>query len=778
MKKLSLDGSDWTLTYVKNSVYASAGEIESIADLSVRSYPSVPATVPGNLEIDLMNAGVIGDPFYDKNHSLRDCEYLHAFYRKSFEYDGSFQSPVLVFEGLDTIADIYLNNIFIAKTDNMLISHEIDVTGAIQIGKNELTVHIRPAVIEARRYPITLNENALPYNTESLYIRKAPHMFGWDIAPRIVSAGIWRPVYLKERAADRIDEFYIYTSSCDTDKANLYFYYNTVISQDECLPYTVRVSGKCGASTFECTKKLLHTSGHGSVTVNFPKLWWPRFNGEQNLYDITVTLEKDGNFLDTYKTRIGIRTVALDRTSTTNESGDGEFCFKVNGKKIFCMGTNWVPVDMLHSRDADRLPDVLPMLIDTNCNIVRLWGGNVYENDIFYDFCDENGILLWQDFIMGCASYPQDEDFQKKLYNEAVSVIKRLRHHPSIILWAGDNENDIACNDAWNGQMRLDPNRNVLTRKVLPEAIRLHDYTRPYLPSSPYIDEEAFASKKAPSEDHLWGPRDYFKGYFYGNSVCHFASETGYHGCPSPESIAKFIPESNLWTSKSSKAWAGIDNESWLYHAASPDIEEHSQYLYRIRLMADQVTTLFGESVPNTLTDFARASQISQAEAKKYFIERFRLSKWRRTGIIWWNLVDGWPQFSDAVVDYYLSKKLAYHYIKRSQNPVCLMFDEPKDGSISLYAVNEFDTDKQITYTVTDLTAGKVVASGKATAIAESSAKIDKVGIKAEEKHFYLIKWELDGVEYSNHFITNIIDLDYAEYLENLQKCGYYEFDF
>ncbi len=777
MKKFLLDGTDWTLTYVKNSVYASAGEIKNPTELSTRSYPTVPAAVPGNLEIDLMNAGVIEDPFYDKNHGLRDCEYLHAFYSKAFEYSGTPENPILVFEGLDTVADIYLNGILIAKTENMLISHEIDVTGAIQIGKNELTVHIRPAVIEARNYPMTLNENALPYNIESLHIRKAPHMYGWDIAPRIVSAGIWRSVYLKERKSDRIDEFYIYTSSCDQNKARLYFFFNTVISQDECLPYTVKITGKCGKSVFECTKKLLHTSGHDSIAFTNPKLWWPRFNGEQNLYDITVTLEKDGKILDTYKTRIGIRTVALDRTSTTDSNGSGEFCFKVNGKKIFCMGTNWVPVDVLHSRDEERMPRALEMLYDTNCNVVRLWGGNIYESDTFYDFCDEKGILIWQDFIMGCAVYPQDEEFQKKLYAEAVSVIKRLRHHSALVLWAGDNEVDFVYL-GWGAQMRRDPNQNLLTRKVLPEAVRLHDYTRPYLPSSPYVDADAFKTRKPISEDHLWGPRDYFKGKYYGNSVCHFASETGYHGCPSPNSIAKFIPSENLWTSENSVDFSGIDNESWLYHAASPDTEKHSEYLYRIRLMANQVTTLFGSSVPNTLDGFARASQISQAEAKKYFIERFRLSKWRRTGIIWWNLLDGWPQFSDAVVDYYFSKKLAYHFIKRSQNPVCLMFDEPKDGAISLYAVNEFDTDKNITYTVTDLTADKMVASGKVTAVSESSVKIDSVAIDENEKHFYLIKWELDGQEYSNHYVTNIIDLDYSEYLKNLQKCGYYEFDF
>ena len=213
----------------------------------------------------------------------------------------------------------------------------------------------------------------------------------------------------------------------------------------------------------------------------------------------------------------------------------------------------------------------------------------------------------------------------------------------------------------------------------------------------------------------------------------------------------------------------------WLYHSASPELK--SNYTYRIRLMANQVTTLFGGSVPNTLADFAKASQISQAEAKKYFIERFRVTKWRRTGIIWWNLIDGWPQFSDAVVDYYGIRKLAYHYIKRSQNPVLLAFDEPEDGEITLCAVNEFSYDKTLKYTVTDLTAGVKVLSGETSAAAESATRVAKLPIKDGEKHFLYIEWEMDGKLYSNHYMTNIIDIDYREYLSYLERVGYDSFE-
>lgn len=773
MENIDLCGNDWKLIYVKNSDYKADGETHEADELRRRGYSEIAAEVPGNLEIDLERAGIIEDPFYAGNHAKRELEYLHAFYIKHFEYGGSLHAPRLVFSGLDTVAQIYLNGTLVGKTENMLIEHSLDIGGALREGDNELVVHIRPAVIEARRYQLTSGESAQTYNLESLHLRKAPHMFGWDIMPRIVSLGIWRPVSIVGTKDERITEFYLYTSRCNEREAQLRFNFSANISRDEVTDYAISVRGRCGESEFAFSKTLYHTSTEGDFKVSAPKLWWPRFCGEQNLYDIEVTLTYLGEVIDVYKTRTGIRTVELKRTSVIDKNGEGEFCYLVNGKRVFLMGTNWVPVDALHSRDEKRLPAILPMLTDINCNVIRIWGGNVYESDTLYDFCDREGILIWQDFIMGCGVYPTDDEFMGRLASEIEWVVKKLRHHPSILVWAGDNENDIAL--TWRGLAKRDPNRNPITRELIPRLLWRHDYTRPYLPSSPYIDEAAYASGGKPTEDHLWGPRDYFKGPFYRGSVCCFASETGYHACNSPESVKRFIPKDYVWTSESSRDWAGIDNDMWLYHSASPELR--SNYTYRIRLMANQVTALFGESVPNTLADFAKASQISQAEAKKYFIERFRVTKWRRTGIIWWNLIDGWPQFSDAVVDYYGIKKLAYHYIKRSQNPVLLAFDEPEDGEIALVCVNGFSVDKTVKYTVADLTSGVTVLSGEAVAFAQSSTRVAKLPINDTESHFLYIEWEMDGRKYSNHYMTNIKNIDYREYLSYLEKVGYDSFE-
>jgi beta-mannosidase len=382
-----------------------------------------------------------------------------------------------------------------------------------------------------------------------------------------------------------------------------------------------------------------------------------------------VRLWKNGVEIDSAQFRHGVRTVELERTSITGPKGEGEFCFRVNGEKIFIKGSNHVPADAYHSRDVERIPRIIDLAVECGCNMLRCWGGNVYENDLFYDLCDEKGLLIWQDFGMGCAVYPQDEEFQRALAHEAGIVVRRLRGHACIALWAGDNECDLV--PSWFGDTSYNPNTNLLTRVVLPRVLQAEDPKRAFLPSSPYMDEVAFrAGQTFLPEEHLWGPRDYFRSDYYKNSLCHFASEIGYHGCPSPDSIRKFISPENLWPN---------DNAEWLLHSTCA-VPELGVGEGRITLMNNQIREMFG-TVPDNLEDYAFASQCVQAEAKKFFIELFRTQKWRRTGILWWNLIDGWPQFSDAVVDYYFGKKLAFDYIKRASNRCCWRCANRKTGT-------------------------------------------------------------------------------------------------
>ena len=737
----------------------------------------IPARVPGALETDLEAAGILPELFRGENILLtQDCENLTYCLSRTFAYrkkEGF--ADTLVFEGLDCFAAVYIDGKPVLYADNMLIPHRIPLCGSaaetvlcpLEDGEHELFVVLSPASVEARRDEPDPSTAHQKYGWDSIRVRKAPHMYGWDIMPRAVSCGIWRHVYIERTPLFHVKDLYAYAITADGERARLKILYDTDIGAENVHRFSIRVTGRCGDSEFRYEDRMWHTGACFTLDVPSPKLWFPRNYGEPNLYSLTAELIRDGEVLDTYGTRFGIRTVRLDRTSTTDRDGNGEFCFRVNGKKIFAMGTNWVPADAFHWRDEERLPKILPMLDDLGCNIVRCWGGNVYENDLFYDYCDEHGIMVWQDFAMACGIYPQDDmespwgTFARNLYREVKTVVKRLRNHPSIVLWAGDNECD--CAYGWGGERR-DPNTNAATRKIIPEALGTADFSRPYLPSSPYIDEEAFRTGGEISENHLWGPRDYFKGDYYRNTVCHFASETGYHGCPSPDSLRKYIDEDHLWPC--------LGDRQWLVHAATMDGREDSPFGYRIRLMWNQVETLFGKGTAATenLENFSLASQISQAEAKKYFIERFRVSKWRRTGIIWWNLIDGWPQISDAIVDYYFDKKLAYSYIKRSEQPVCLMFGEPENGMLTLYGVNDTREDKKISYRIED-DGGGILCSGEALLPSDASVPVCTVPAP-EEKRYFLIRWNDGGEERLNHYFANIRGIDFAYYKTLIEKLA------
>ena len=764
---------EWKIAYAHHECCCEK-EYCTISGLEKSGFNVLPASVPGNFEIDLMKAGQLEDLYFGTNTlEAQKLEDVHVWYYTKVRIEKKEQ--YLRFEGIDTFSDIYINGKLVKSTDNMFLAYDVEADWIL--GENEVVVHIKPMMLEARKYTSPALCFAMRYNFPTLYVRKAAHMVGWDIMPRIVSAGLWKEVHICEKKTDSIEEVYFVTNEIEElengkKKAQVRCYIHTNLSGVFATAYKVRIEGQCDDSRFVKEQTLWHNTDSLFFEVEDCKLWWPKKAGEQHLYDVTVTLLRGETVCDTYQFHTGIRTVELERTEITDKDGNGEFCFKVNGKKIFILGTNWVPLDAFHSNDKNRLPKALELLDEIGCNMVRCWGGNVYESDEFFEHCDRQGILVWQDFAMGCAVYPDEDLFAKRLEEEAIYQIKRLRNHPALALWAGDNECDIAL--GWAG-IKQNPNHNRLTREVLRRSVELHDYSRPYLPSSPYISNAAFHKEGLSPEDHVWGPRDYFKGDYYKNTFVHFASETGYHGFPSPESLKKFLKQpEKLWEAE------GVATDEYLVHAASMETDPEAPYAYRIKLAYDQVITLFGKE-EEKFDDFVRQSQISQAEAKKYFIEKFRVNKWKCTGIIWWNLLDGWPQISDAIVDYYYNKKLAFHYIKRSQAPVCLMFGEPEDGKIRLVAANDLPEDKVVSYTVKKYSGADcedmVVLSGESTIAADGAVTLDALAVSENEKEFYYIEWTMDGKIYKNHYFTNIIDIDYQTYMQALKKYGMDEFE-
>lgn len=758
----SLNGN-WQIGICSDEIYRGLDcKITDRKSLNESGILVTDGTVPGNYEIDLERNGYIRDPFFGKNLLMeQEREMNHLFYEKVFEFEPKENRTYLLeFDGIDTVAEIYLNGRFLAKVDNMLMTHSLPVPGKeFAKGDNEILVHIIPVAVEARKYDYPMLVYAQKYGADGLYIRKSPYMFGWDIFPRILTGGIWKDVRLLEKPEFKFLQSYLFTKALSDDwsKCTLEYFYELEAGDLPYMDFAVEVEGKCGDSQFFATADVWSKSGRIKFDVEHPKLWWPRRSGEQNLYETEVRLVKNEVVYASKKFKTGIRTIDLERTSLTDKEGTGEFCFYVNHVKTFILGTNWVPLDSLPSRGKEKIEPALELVKDLDCNMIRCWGGGYYEDDEFYDRCDEAGILIWQDFMEACGRYPETPEFLEKIYKEAVFQVRRLRRHPCLAVWAGDNENDQSYIYETNGH--VDPNVNRNTRGMIRRAVRENDYVRDYIPSSPYVDKKAYQSGTGETmlpEQHLWGPRDYYKGKFYSETTAHFASEIGYHGCPAPESVRKFISEDALWPYH--------ENGEWLLHASSPTDKPDESFAYRIELMASQIRVLFGCEA-ESLEEFSVLSQISQAEAVKYFIEKFRTEKWRRTGIIWWNILDGCPQFSDAVVDYYFNKKLAYDYIRNSQKRVALFCREPDDnGNVCLIGVNDCLTAKKMQYCVADVVTGRTVSESEVLLPANSAIEIGKIS-SDNRNAFFALDWTADGEKHHSHYVTWAAPFDKEKYI-------------
>lgn len=758
---IDLDG-EWSFAYSSEPI---SPPPRSVADLRQAGLEVYPAAVPGNFELDLLANGLIAEPFFGMNIvGLRRFEATHVYYARDFAAPvRPGTQPYLVFEGIDCYADIYLNGQLVHRADNMLIEHSIAVADTLRPGElNALCVVIDPALAVARspefEYPAGLEAEGSGY--ESLYVRKPPHMYGWDIMPRALSAGLWRPVTLRHLPAERLDWVWLETQdiAADASSATLALHYRAIIDALPASAYSLRVSGSSGQATFEYSHVLLFEAGSVNFRVPSPQLWWPRGRGEPNLYDVRAELMRDGAVIDSVSFRHGIRTVDLVRSSVTTDDGQGEFCFLVNGERVFVLGTNWVPLDAYHSRDVDRIEAALALAEDLACNMIRCWGGNVYENDAFYDLCDSKGILVWQDFAMACAIYPQDAAFQSRLAVEVRQVARRLRQHASIVLWCGDNE----CDQKYLRARRRDPNTNVLTRAVIPAVLRDEDGSRPYLPSSPYVDEVALPTgEQYLPENHLWRS-DYYKDPLYTTAPCHFVSEIGFLGCPEPESLRSFLSPDKVWPYEA--------NEEWLAHSTSgiADVHLHD---YRVDLMVRHVRSLFG-AVPDTLDAFAFASQSAQAEALKFFIEMFRLGKWRRTGILWWNLLDGWPQVSDAVVDYYLRKKRAFEIIRRSQARLCVIAREPAHDMQEFAVVNDTRDDLSVDFVVRDVDTDEILLGASATAVADAVTPLGRTRARADIQRCLTIGWQSLLGSGQNHYVAGRPPFSLEQYRSWMVKLG------
>lgn len=695
--KLSLNGT-WELLH--------ALQVRSAAGMEQPEFPEgatwIPASVPGTAELELCATGELPENLWKGTniYDLRKVEKHQWWYRRSFHLDRLPEGSRwhLEFEGVDTLATVWLNGIRLGRMENMLIPHRFEVTDLLQSGENTVVVGIDSAVLAGMQAHHPPGERSHDANWESLHIRKAAHNFGWDIFPRAVTHGIWRTVRLQRIPEWQFEDVTVATKEIDPEarSAKLWVAWRIDAPLMEDLDdWTVRFQVLDGEqSVYSEDRPVLGRHSLIQPELTDINAWWPRGYGPQPLYTLRLDLlDPTGERVITHSHRTGFRTVRLEKTDCIDEDGNGRFAFVVNGEEVFMKGTNWVPLDAFHSRDAERLEETLDLACDLNCNMIRCWGGGVYEDHAFFDRCDEEGILIWQDFMLACSLYPQTPEFHGKIRKEAEAVVARLRNHPSLALWAGNNEIDLFYSVLLP---HLDPNEaDETSRRVLASVCRQQDPWRDYLPSSPYFAPELHALgspyERRP-EDHLWwGPRDDYKATYFKDSPTLFVSEIGFGGVPCRRSLEKMLTRENLWPYQ--------DNEEWLAHIVRPQPRGH-QFTWRLDQLDEPVRHLFGE-VPDNLDDFIFAGQFAQAEAMKYFIERWRIRKHRCSGILWWNLRDGWPVISPAVVDYFGEKTMSYHTIKRVQTDVCVMVDEAVDGMHGVVAVNDTRETASLSFTIT-----------------------------------------------------------------------------
>ncbi len=760
MKKISLNG-EWSLYFYDR-------EKMSIMDpdvLKVSDIQKVTAIVPGDTYLDLSRAGILPADLF-KGMNIRETELYENYdwwYEKEFDFEGEIPEKItLDFGGVDCLAEYYLNGELFGTSENMFMAQSFDVTDYLKPGKNLLQIKLSSVINAAYNgsYDNAFYESAAFWGhcLDASNIRKPPHSYGWDIMCRCVTYGLWKDVELVVHDRYEFVQTYVVTEELNRDKnyAEMRLMYELSMPikhrDDNC---EIEISGSCGDSKFYAKKWSCYKTGDVTFGIGNAKLWWPHGYGEPNLYNAKIRYLVNGECVAEKDVSFGVRTARLDMTEIT-DGKNGRFCFVVNGVDILALGTNWVPLDAFHSRDIERVDKAMEMAHDLECNIIRCWGGNVYESDRFYELCDKYGIMVWQDFGMACAHYPMTSDFCERIRAEVKWVVQTRRQHPCIVLWAGDNEVDQMLN---HHKLGIDPQTNKVTREYIPDEIRRHDCARSYIPSSPFVPTSLFKTRddlRFAPENHIWGPRDYFKSKFYTTNNAHFISECGYHGCPGRKSVEKFIDADSVWK---------YPNEQWILHSS----EQHGRP-DRCMLMEKQVRQFFG-MVPDDLDNFAIASQISQAEADKFFIERMRCGKPTKSGVIWWNLVDGWPEFSDAIVDYYYEKKLAYDYIKVSQKPVCLMFDEIDNWGITLVADNNTLSTVSGTYEVLDGETDEVLAKGGFRISPNANTRLCKLNFMYSEKKLFLIKWKTEnGEEGQNHYLAGLPPFDFEKVKNMIPK--------
>lgn len=652
------------------------------------------ARVPGTVHQDLLDHGRLPDPFYGMNEQkVQWVEKEDWLYRTVFTVTADqlkSDAAWLTFEGLDTYADVYLNGSLLLKADNMFVGHKLAVKDVLREGENRLMIRFRSPVEETApqwdtdgfNYPA---DNDHSEKRMSVYTRKAPYSYGWDWGIRLATSGIWRPVKLTFCNGAVIDDFFVRQQEVTEQVAkvdNQLEINNVTTTPKEA---QVKVVYAYGEQADTLTRTVVLQPGKNSLSmpawIEKPHLWMPNGWGDPVLYTFTATVSVDGKEVASREEAIGLRSIRV----VMEDDKDGKsFYFEVNGKPMFAKGSNYIPGDaLLPNMTGERYARLFEDIRAANMNMVRVWGGGIYEDDRFYEEADRNGILVWQDFIFACTTYPHDPTFLKRVSEEAVYNMRRLRNHASLAMWCGNNEIYEGMR-YWGWKDKYSPvvwkemteGYDVLFRQLLPELVEANDPGRFYMHGSPYEANWGRPESWKIADSHNWGT-------WYGQKpfesldteIPRFMSEYGFQAFPEMKTIRMFASPED-------------------YELESPVMNAHQKASIGNFLIKKTMALYY--KVPEKFEDLIYAGLILQGQGMRHGIEAHRRHRPYCMGSLPWQLNDSWPVVSWSSIDYYGNWKAMHYQIRRAFAPV--LVNAIKEGNnLSYYIMSDRLTDEELT---------------------------------------------------------------------------------
>ena len=664
-------------------------------------YPTLSCTSPCDMYGVLLEHGYIEEPYYGTNEEkLSRLSWQDAVFFSEFSLSEDMlkrEKIELTFLGLDTICDIYFNGTLLDSVMNMHRKYEYDIK-SLAAESNLIRLEFKSPL---KYFEKMEKEHHLYTNGDTVqgasHLRKALYMSGWDWAPNLANMGIFRDVIISCYDGDKFE-----------DVSVIQHHENGSVRIELC----AETKHKDKNVTVECeidNQRVTLENGRGEITVSSPRIWWPRGYGEQNLYDVVFYMYKDGEIIDTCERKIGLRTIVLSRE---NDQYGQEFCFEVNGVKIFAMGANYVPMESIISKMTDEgLERLIRDCVFANFNCIRVWGGAFYPCDRFYELCDEYGLIVWQDFMVACANVWLTENTEKEFIAEATYNIKRIRHHACLGLLCGNNEMEEAicnwdCADGYDELVRSDYLR--LYEDIFPRLCRELSPYISYTPSSPTSGGGFDLPQDFTRGDvHFW---DVWNGNCefdeYRKHKFRFCSEYGFESLPSIKTIKEFCPPEEM-------------------NLLSYTMESHQKHWHGnvkiLRYLAEAY------QMPKDLEMTAYASQLNQANAIKYGVEHFRRCRGYTMGSIYWQLNDPWPVASWSSVDYYGRYKALHYFAKKFYQDVSLgLFNEGDEITVNVANERMSDFEGFIKYGVmkNDFT---IISSGQIEVNVKSLSSLDVI---------------------------------------------------